>query len=254
MDVFGSTMDFARWLQALGGLRTFWTKPIKDVKVSVSKVSWRLNITWKTRYKYRQGVVIVSDSLNFVESLFEDEDTVQKENSDICYILVTTLELNQRLYDRWSVAYVYTINSKLLEPNRNVEVEVYEGEEVSEKVLKEVEHVQRGSWSFYIPPLREDIVFLARLHNKPVGAAYYNPKSSNIDYGIHVIREYWRRRISTRLLHEMKAYAENAGMKWLTVIRVLRGRKPTASDRRAMAFYEANNPMIKLNIYRIKST
>ena len=55
------------------------------------------------------------------------------------------------------------------------------------------------------------------------------------------------------MLHEVKRYAESMGREWFTVIRVLRGRKPTAADRRAIAFYEANNPKAKINIYRIKT-
>ena len=32
---------------------------------------------------------------------------------------------------------------------------------------------------------------------------------------------------------------------------MIRGRRPTAADRRAMGFYEANNPALRLNGYRV---
>ncbi|MCE4602445.1 MAG: hypothetical protein F7B18_04600 [Desulfurococcales archaeon] len=59
-------------------------------------------------------------------------------------------------------------------------------------------------------------------------------------------------RIGTRILHEARRLAARNGRKWFTVIRVLRSRKPAAQDRRAMAFYEANNPAISLSIYRVR--
>jgi len=51
----------------------------------------------------------------------------------------------------------------------------------------------------------------------------------------------------------VKKYAENMGRELFTVIRMIKRRKPIATDRRAIAFYETNNPKVKINIYRIKT-
>jgi len=51
----------------------------------------------------------------------------------------------------------------------------------------------------------------------------------------------------------VKKYTENVGREWFTVIRMIKERTPIAADRRAIAFYEANNPKAKINIYRIKT-
>ncbi|MCD6428427.1 MAG: hypothetical protein J7L12_02280 [Desulfurococcales archaeon] len=49
------------------------------------------------------------------------------------------------------------------------------------------------------------------------------------------------------------AWLKGPGRKKFTDVRVLRGRKPVASDHRAITLYEANNSEIRLNVYRLKS-
>ena len=84
-----------------------------------------------------------------------------------------------------------------------------------------------------------------------IGSAYYNPASSNIDHGVHVSKHYWRRRIGTRPLVEATRLAKSLGSKWVSVVRVIRGTRPALNDRRAIAFYRANNPRQELNVYRL---
>ena len=45
-------------------------------------------------------------------------------------------------------------------------------------------------------------VLVTHLRGEAVGSAYYNPTSSNVDFGVHVVRNMWRRGIGTRLLVE----------------------------------------------------
>ncbi len=37
------------------------------------------------------------------------------------------------------------------------------------------------------------------------------------------------------------------------MIRMIKERKPIVADRRAIAFYEVNNPKAKIHIYRVKT-
>jgi len=42
------------------------------------------------------------------------------------------------------------------------------------------------------------------------------------------------------------------GPGWMSAVRVIRrGRQPTHADKRAMAFYTANDPALTLNVYRL---
>jgi len=84
-----------------------------------------------------------------------------------------------------------------------------------------------------------------------VGATYLNPSSFNMDYGVHVAREFWRRRIGTRLLKEALDVARSEGAELLSVVRMLRSKAGTSSDRRAIAFYSANHPVLRLDVYRL---
>ena len=74
----------------------------------------------------------------------------------------------------------------------------------------------------------------------------------NIDYGIHVIRDLWRNRIGTTILREVLNLAERLNAKYVSVVRILRSLKASSSDKRAIEFYKANNPLLRLNIYRLK--
>ncbi|MEB3860731.1 MAG: GNAT family N-acetyltransferase [Desulfurococcales archaeon] len=231
MGPLESPRVFAEWLKTLGGLKTFWTKPVENVDVLPGNPA-RLLVSWRARRGCRRAEIILALGKNGIDG-------------GGCRLVVTS-GVAEGHYPR-SVVYVYTTDSRLLEPNTRVSVEVHEA---SGYILGSVERVQRSSWGFYMPPLPGSMVILARMHGEPVGVAYYNPASGNIDYGVHVDRRYWRMRIGTRILHEARRLALSGGRKWFTVIRVLRSRRPTAQDRRAIAFYEANNPALGFTVYR----
>ncbi len=104
-----------------------------------------------------------------------------------------------------------------------------------------------------MPPPQGDYVLLVRTpEGDAVGSAYYNLASSNVDYGIHVSRRHWGRRIGTRLLVEAAGLASRLGRRRLCVARVIRGARPTTGDVRALAFYRANKPKLELNVYRLR--
>jgi len=84
-----------------------------------------------------------------------------------------------------------------------------------------------------------------------VGMVYLNIHNFNIDYGIHVIKSHWRKRIGTRLLVELLKLAKTMGSPTLSIVRVFRSKKGTSSDIRALKFYRANNPSIRMSVYRL---
>jgi len=151
-----------------------------------------------------------------------------------------------------SVAYFWDLGRlRLLEPNRDVGVEVLE--DWGEAEEREFEAVMRGSWGFYRAPRRGDhLVVLARLGGTAVGLAYLNRRNYNLDYGVHVVRECWRRRIGTRVLGEALSAARELGARYASVVRVYRKLGGTAADRRASFFYRANGPQWRYVVYRVK--
>ncbi len=251
----GSLEAFTNWLQGLGGLRIFWAKPVEKIEV-VSDKPLIVKVLWRVRRRPRQSLIVVTNYASELgKTIKEAFGPINAfDNTQTSYILITESEIPAELYDRRSVVYIYsTKDSGLLEPNWSVDVEIHEYEyhNLTSDLLEELRSIQEESWGFYIPPLENDVVFIARLNNEAIASAYYNPLSSNIDYGIHIVRRLWRRRVGTRVLHEVLSYAKQLGRSWVSVVRVLRGRKPSASDRRAISFYEANNPQAKLNVYRL---
>jgi len=87
----------------------------------------------------------------------------------------------------------------------------------------------------------------------PVAMAYLNIHNFNIDYGVHVIKSHWRRRIGTRLLAELLKLARTMGSPALSVVRVFRSKRGTSSDIRAVRFYRANGPSKRMSVYRLRS-
>jgi len=236
-----------KWLQGLSVLGIFWAKRVREITVVFNDPPV-LILDWKHSKRSRKALFTLcyefnSDCLNRLQS------SIRNEHFDL--LLVTGSELPWGLYDRWSKIFIYDPNKAFLEPNHEIIIEVYEPDKVNRNVVLAVEAVQMSSWGFYRPPPREDYVLIAKLPGgEPVGSTYYNPSSSNIDYGVHVSRPYWRHRIGTRLLVEVAKLAKTLRHKWVSVVRVIRGTRPVQSDRRAITFYRSNKPIQELNVYR----
>ncbi len=247
--VFRDADCFIKWFSGLGVLRIFWARSFRRIEV-LDPDPLTLKIRWSRSRGGREAL--------FMVCVKDDAATYMRKLCRLCIskegcvgILATPMELEKVFFDRWSKVFLYSVQGSFLEPNRDVAIEVYEPEYIDRDVLQHIKEIQRASWGFFIRPPPGDYVSIASLSGTPVASAYYNPLSSNIDYGIHVSKRYWRRRIGTRLLTEVAGIAHSNGYSWLTVIRVLR-IKPSQADRRAIAFYRANDPVIELNIYRIK--
>ena len=68
-----------------------------------------------------------------------------------------------------------------------------------------------------------------------------------------MLRDYWRMRIGTAILGKALTLSKELGAKHVSVVRVLRTLYGSPPDRRAILFYRANNPCLRLNVYRVKS-
>jgi len=162
--------------------------------------------------------------------------------------------IDRRLVDAEGILYFWDANRlELLEPCRRVEVSAVD--EWSRDLEAELGALQASSWGSYKPPIRGvHRVFLASLGGRLVGAAYLNLLNYNIDYGVHVARAYWRRRIGTRILREIAKAARDMGSEYFSVVRVYRKVGGTSSDRRAAAFYRANKPAHRASVLRIEES
>ena len=81
-------------------------------------------------------------------------------------------------------------------------------------------------------------MLVAHPGEEAVGMLYLNPRNGNLDYGVHVVRNFWRRRIGTTILRAAAAIVSSIGLRYVTVVRIL-GR---GGDAGALAFYLANRP------------
>ncbi len=105
--------------------------------------------------------------------------------------------------------------------------------------LSKLRRIQLRSWGFFIPPsFKHHLILIAYLRGEPVGSAYLNPRTGNIDFGVHVVKEFQRMRVGAAILRSARKVFLDLGFRRMFVVRVLRAlTKVNESDRIALSFY-----------------
>ncbi|MCI4438360.1 GNAT family N-acetyltransferase [archaeon] len=241
--------DFKKWYEELGKLKIFWAKPLSELKlVSREDESCTIEISWMVRKKVQSAIMLITSEPSKVFEKFRN-----KYRSSVKLAMVHE-DFSSMLFhflDAKSILYFWDVRSRVLEGNSKVKiVKLFEW---NESYLKTFRKIHKKSWGFFIPPRENDhIVILAYLGSTPVGMAYLNKNNFNIDYGVHVVKEFWRNRIGTRVLEETLEVAKQMNASYVSVVRVLRSTKILSADRRAISFYKANKPFLRLSICRLK--
>ena len=246
-EIFGDSQKFFNWLRVAGHLKVFWLKPVEKIEIIESHRIFR--VYWQSR-RSKGGIFAFVFTKDFrINELFtsssDDFDKILIIREDLIDLL------DFHLVDAEGILYIWDIGKiDLIEPNKNVDIEVLES--WNEDIVQCLENVQKKSWGFFKPPSNHHVVFIAKINGEAIGSAYLNKLNFNIDYGIHVIKDFWRRRIGTRILHEIVNYVKSARGKYLTVVRVFRKVKGTKQDKIATSFYRANNPSHRFRTFRLK--
>jgi len=246
---FISFEDFVKWYAELGKLRIFWAKPVESVSLlSKENNLCFVGVKWIVRGKIRDAVLSIARTQYEVPRIIKSF----KDYGDLTKILMVPEEsfMNLSLVNARSVLYFWNINTRTLEPNRDVRIKIYS--EWSDEEFEIFKRIHKQSWGFFMPPRQGDHrVLVAFLDDSPVGMAYLNVHNLNIDYGIHVIKSYWRKRIGTALLAKLLKLAGSMHAFHISVVRIFRSINGTSSDMRAVKFYRANNPSVKVSVYRL---
>jgi len=171
--------QFIQWYNSLYNLSIFWTKKTLDFKVQ------RNCFLMKVLYRRRRKKFTIC-----VESSIEEIISMDCVSDLIRLILPEDETLSPKCYSNKALLYFWTRTSRILSPNKEIKVKIYE--KVDGNTLEAVSKVQKKSWGFFIEPKPHlHVVFIGYgyLDGEPVASAYYNPLSSNIDFGIHVARD-----------------------------------------------------------------
>jgi GNAT superfamily N-acetyltransferase len=240
---------FAKWYAELGKLRIFWAKPVKSINLLVKEGNlYFVGVEWIVRSKIRDAIICIAKTQYEIPKIIR----LLRDYGDSVKILIISEEspIDLSLVNARSILYFWNVDVKTLEPNRHTRMKVYS--EWGDDELRMFMKIHKESWSFFIPPRQGDhIVLVAFLNDSPVGMTYLNIHNFNIDYGIHVIKSYWRSRIGTALLAETLKLARSMNATSISVVRVFRSVKGASSDMRAVKFYSANNPLTKMSVYRL---
>jgi len=242
--------NFAEWYVELGKLKIFWAKPVKDIHVIDEEGGAVLmDVKWIVRNRTKRAVLATAEKGDVswvIEKLCRYDATR-------ILILPEDLAVDLDRVDARGILYWWNVfDANTLEPNANVEVRTYRA--WGDEELEIFRGIQGQSWGFFIAPrLNDHVVVVGFLDGMPVAMAYLNTHNFNIDYGVHVIKSHWRRRIGTRLLAELLKLARTMGSPALSVVRVFRSKRGTSSDIRALRFYRANGPSARISVYRLRS-
>jgi len=237
---------FKNWLKYSYVLRTFWNKTVGKIEVLYStKEAFIVAAEWPKAKRSSGGLFIYSkrDATKLIEKW---ANYAKRRDSDLLLLTEENLCL---AVDACSFFFVWDLSKlNFLDACRRVDIRILDYSEA----IKVVEEVTKRSWRFSVKPRKDlHLVLSAWVGNKSVGIAMLNKYNFNIDFGVHVCREYWRKRIGTRLLLEAASLAKDIGGRYLTVVRVLRRLKATSADRAALSFYKANNPAYIFKVYRL---
>ncbi len=145
-------------------------------------------------------------------------------------------ELGLGVYARSVIMYWDTRREVPLEGNPRVVIR-----RASRKDLPALREIQRNSWGFFIPPdFSRQEVLVALYEGKPAGSVYVNKFTGNLDFGVHVKKEYQRLRIGTALVKAALEVCRSLGFKQMFVVRVFRAlTKVNPADKVALSFYRA---------------
>jgi len=240
--------EFRLWYDELGKLMIFWAKKLSDISMIHEDDILLFEVSWLVRRRIKKAVLAFTDVRDKVNEAIE----LLKEYKDYTriFIIPEDILVDLDFVDRRGVLYFWDTSASTLEPN--VELRVVVLSKWSDYEVDIFRRIHKRSWGFFVPPRPDDhLVVLGFLGDEPVAMAYLNVHNFNIDYGVHVIRDYWRRRIGTRILREVLKLADEMGAERVSVVRSLRSKKVSASDRRAVNFYLANNPIKRFSIYRL---
>jgi GNAT superfamily N-acetyltransferase len=242
---------FAKWYAELCKLKVFWAKPMQRISLLSKEDNLCLvGVKWIVRGRIRDAVLAIAGTQHEASKMVERLKGYGASAKILMVPEGSYMDLS--LVDARSVLYFWDVGAKTLEPSGDVEIKVCR--EWSESDLEKFKSIHKQSWGFFVPPRGGDhAILIASLGCSPVGMAYLNIRNFNIDYGIHVIKPCWRRRIGTALLAEALRLAGSMGASRVSVVRVFRSIRGTSSDARAVGFYRANNPFLKASVYRIKN-
>jgi len=252
--------EYERWKGELGLLRTFWAgretrlaflgleegRGLQGV-LRVLKVPFFERKRWGEKGKERgeiQDIFLQPLEVEGLKALLAGAEEILAQEGisgfGISEWKVPYWETIERLgfspYAR-SVLIAWDMDNEIPIPkegNPDVEVRL-----ASPEMKKALRHIQESSWGFFIPPdFKRQDVLLAFLGDRPVGSAYLNRFTHHIDFGVHVAREFQRKRMGTAILREALQLCRERGARRMFVTRVLRAiTKINENDRIALRFY-----------------
>lgn len=236
-------------------LYIFWAKPAESVRltglyqngrlVGTGRIlSYRVSDRERKRWGYASFRTEVQDIyLEKVDYLSRFiEKIVKRFNIDIY-----SLSVSEWKEDYWKMleeirleAYarsvlIYWDTTQGIPKRLNPRVEIRRAERDN---LRELRRIQKESWGFFRPPnFRKQTVLLAYLDGEPVGSVYLNNITGNLDFGVHVRRNYQRQHVGATLLEYARRLLLSRGFKRMTVVRMIPLSKVRSSDIVALNFY-----------------
>ena len=250
--------EYMAWRRGLAVLKVFWASEEvghgfiaaeEDGRILAAARAYRTPVYFHQKSHWRVEVRGEVQDIHLAEHSEEAMEAILEASEAYLSISHMSLGVSEWRSTYWSLLescglspYSRSVlitwpSSKRIPKTPNTEVKVKLASPGEKKLARAV---QTRSWGFFIPPdFSAQYVLIALLDGKPVGCAYVNKATGNIDFGVHVAREHQRKRIGTALLEKARRIVESLGLRWMTVVRVLALTKLRESDTVALSFYTA---------------
>jgi len=252
-------------------LRVFWTVEeellnyiiVKDkwdnilaigrmVKVPVvpwEKMQW--NKSSEPRGDVRDFIIIKAESeileflSNFFDAFFKSYDLSRWGISTWDPNTIRLLEKSKK-FKRLKRSILLGWRLPLSIPNLRLNKQVSLRFAKTKEEIKKAYNVMKKSWNFVIYAKKDmEYIVLATINNTPVGMAYLNKETRNIDFGVHVVPEYRRKYIGTTIVKFVGDFCyKQLNKKWMFVVRLLPKDSLRNSDRVAIRFYVSTNAQV----------
>jgi hypothetical protein len=116
--------EFIKWYSELSKLKIFWAKPIESIKL-LNKESnlYLVSIKWIAKSKIKNAILAITGTQDVASKIIE---LLRKYCDSVKLLMVPEYtSMNIGLFDAKSLLYLWNVNVKTLEPNRNVSIKTF---------------------------------------------------------------------------------------------------------------------------------
>jgi hypothetical protein len=115
---FMSFEEFIKWYSELSKLKIFWAKPSESIELlNKESILYLVSIKWIAKSKIKNAILAITETQDVASKIIKF--LKQYGNSVKLLMVPEDTSINLGLINAKSLLYLWNVNAKTLEPNRN---------------------------------------------------------------------------------------------------------------------------------------